>query len=79
MRNFMGNPFLMVTERSGHAKLVKTSKNQFFHEILNILEVEPHLESRTTPDPTVGRSKTMWGPTIESLGSCALLRIEVSH
>ena len=29
MRNFTGNPFLMVSERSGHAKLVKTSKNKF--------------------------------------------------
>ena len=46
MRNFTGNPFLMVSERSGHAKLVKTSKNKFFGEIIDILEVDPHLESR---------------------------------
>ena len=53
MRNFTGNPFLMVSERSGHAKLVKTSKNKFFGEIADILEVKPHLESRSTPHPTV--------------------------
>ena len=50
MRNFTGNPFLMVSERSGHVKLVKTSKNRFFGEIIDILEV---VESRTTPNPTV--------------------------
>ena len=52
MRNFTGNPFLMVSERYGHAKLVKTSKNKFFGEIIDILEVDPHLESRSTPNPT---------------------------
>ena len=50
MRNFTGNPFLMVSERSGNDTLVKTSKNQFFGEIIDILEV---VESRTTPNPTV--------------------------
>ena len=43
MRNLTGNPFLMVSERSGHAKLVKTSKNKLFGEIIDILEV---VESR---------------------------------
>ena len=51
MRNFTGNPFLMVSERSGHAKLVKTSKNKFFDEITDILDT---VESRSTPHPTVG-------------------------
>ena len=50
MRNFTGNPFLMVSERSGNAKLIKTSKNPFFGEIIDILEV---VESRSTPNPTV--------------------------
>ena len=42
-RNLTENPFLMVSERCGHAKLVKTSKNQIFGEITDILDT---VESR---------------------------------
>ena len=59
MRNFTGNPFLMVSERSGHAKLVKTSKNKFFGEITDILEV---VESRSTRYPTVVESRVTHTP-----------------
>ena len=64
MRNFTGNPFLMVSERSGHAKLVKTSKNHFLVEIIDILETDAHLESRTTPNPTVVHGRILQKPVL---------------
>ena len=50
MRNFTGNPFLMVSERYEHAKLVKSRKNR---KKVAKLDSQVTPLSRTTPHRTV--------------------------
>ena len=53
MRNFTGNPFLMVSERYGHAKLVKSRKNRKKIAKLDSQVTLLQNLSRTAPHPTV--------------------------
>ena len=54
MRNCMGNPFLMVSERYRIAKLVKSRKNRQKVAKLDFPVTLLQNLSRSTPDPTVG-------------------------
>ena len=70
MRNFTGNPFLMVSERYGNAKFVKSRKNQ---KKIAKLDFPVNPLSRSSPDATVGtplpragtnRCPLDWGATL---------------
>ena len=51
MQNFTGNPFLMVSERYGNAKFVKSRKNP---KKVAKLDSQVNPLSRSSPDATVG-------------------------